>query len=589
MRQVGQAVEEAVDDVAVEPGDGPGDAVEDDALRDEEVKLVHVEPAESGVVQAGHGGRHAVGNRAFLAVEGRGDGDGHDGHDDAGSRYRPVQVDSVCRPVAADEVPEGDESGHDGDRRQEDERHGHGFRRLVGRVFVAAFLAPKNVVVETEHVESRQARDEAHHHAEDRAELECGRQNLVLAEEAGEWRYARDGQAGDEEGDVGHRHVFPKSAHVAHLVAMHGVDNGAGAEEQEGLEHGVGEEVEHGGHVAQPLVAAHSGNAEGHHHESDLGDGGEGEHPLDVRLHAGDDGGVEGREGSDDRNQDEHFRRFHGVDGEEPRHEVDTRDDHGGRMNQRRHGRGAFHRVRQPDVQGEHGGLARATHEDEGHGPAHHGAAHERRARGLGEQGGVAGVQNVERECVRVVGQNEDADEESQVSEAGDDERLLGSGHGLGLRVVESNQQVGGNTHQFPENVHLEDVRGHHQPQHGEGEEGKEGVITLETPLAVHVAQTVDVDHERHGGDDYQHHHGNGVEKNSELDAQRVGETQPLDGEESDGLPHAVHAGHGEVGGRRRIGQQRAYAQDRGSNAPRHDGLQFCAQQAESDETQEWQ
>ena len=59
------------------------------------------------------------------------------------------------------------------------------------------------------------------------------------------------GQTGDEEGDVRDGHVFAHAAHRRHLVGVYRVDDATGAEEQQRLEHGVGEEVEHRSHVTQ--------------------------------------------------------------------------------------------------------------------------------------------------------------------------------------------------------------------------------------------------------------------------------------------------------------------------------------------------
>ena len=67
------------------------------------------------------------------------------------------------------------------------------------------------------------------------------------------------------------------------------MDDAARAEEEQGLEHGVGEEVEHACHVTQAAVmrVGRSTYAQSHHHEADLRDGGEGQHALDVALHTG--------------------------------------------------------------------------------------------------------------------------------------------------------------------------------------------------------------------------------------------------------------------------------------------------------------
>ena len=82
---------------------------------------------------------------------------------------------------------------------------------------------------------------------------------------------------------------------------MDGVDDTSGAKEEASLEHGVGEQVEHGRHVAQRADVVMAGgqfgaDAEGHHHEGNLRDGGEGQHALDVALGTGHGGGIEGGE-----------------------------------------------------------------------------------------------------------------------------------------------------------------------------------------------------------------------------------------------------------------------------------------------------
>ena len=103
-------------------------------------------------------------------------------------------------------------------------------------------------------------------------------------------------------------------------------------------------------HVSQSFVSFHAGDTEGDHREADLGDGGEGQHAFDVGLHAGDYRGVEGGDGSHDRDEHEYFGCLEVVDGEQAGHEVDSGNDHGGRVDQCRHGGRSFHGVGQPDV-----------------------------------------------------------------------------------------------------------------------------------------------------------------------------------------------------------------------------------------------
>jgi hypothetical protein len=82
-----------------------------------------------------------------------------------------------------------------------------------------------------------------------------------------------------------------------------------------------------------------------------------------------------------------------------------------------------------------------------------------------------------------IVAVEEDTDEEEQVGETCDDESLLRSVHGSVLRIVESDEQVRAHTHELPEEIHLEDVGGHHQTQHRHGEERKESIEALESFL----------------------------------------------------------------------------------------------------------
>ena len=49
---------------------------------------------------------------------------------------------------------------------------------------------------------------------------------------------------------MGDRQILAKASHSLHLVAVNGVYNTTGTEEQTGLEHGVSKEVEHRSHIA---------------------------------------------------------------------------------------------------------------------------------------------------------------------------------------------------------------------------------------------------------------------------------------------------------------------------------------------------
>ena len=132
-----------------------------------------------------------------------------------------------------------------------------------------------------------------------------------------------------------------------------GVNHRAGAKEQQRFEEGVRDQVEHAG---QPAA-----DAQGQHHVAQLADGRVGQHALDVGGGDGDRGGQKQRDAADVGDHQQHFGREHRI---EPPHQVDAGGHHRRRVDQGRDGRGAFHRIGQPDVQRELGALADAAAED---------------------------------------------------------------------------------------------------------------------------------------------------------------------------------------------------------------------------------
>ena len=231
------------------------------------------------------------------------------------------------------------------------ERAGHGDRRFMnvgGDCGSDARFAVERQVHHAPHVEGRHGGGgETHRPENGGAFMRTVRlpENLVLGEEAREAGNARDGHAADPHGAEGDRDLVLEPAHAPHvLLAAHGVDYGTGTEEEERLEEGVGHEVED----RDPVGA----DAESQEHVAELADGGVGEDALDIGLHQRDAGGQDRGEGSDgsddgggDRGQLEKRRRA----GDH----VDTGGHHGRRVDQCGDGRGAFHRVGQPDVERE--------------------------------------------------------------------------------------------------------------------------------------------------------------------------------------------------------------------------------------------
>ena len=92
---------------------------------------------------------------------------------------------------------------------------------------------------------------------------------------------------------------LPQAAEAPHVDDVaHRVHHAAGAEEQQGLEEGVREQVEHRrdhGHAASRRVAG----AQRQEHVAELADRRVGQHALEVGLRQGDQRGEQGGEAAD--------------------------------------------------------------------------------------------------------------------------------------------------------------------------------------------------------------------------------------------------------------------------------------------------
>ena len=143
--------------------------------------------------------------------------------------------------------------------------------------------------VEPEHVEGRHPGGEEAHQPEQRVAVEGLTENFVLAPETGQGGDAADGDAADEEGDGGDGHFLAQATHQTHVLGQHGlvahhlfhgVDHGAGAQEQHRLEEGMGHQVEDAGDGGS--------TAHGQHHVTELGHGAVGQALLQIHLGEGD-------------------------------------------------------------------------------------------------------------------------------------------------------------------------------------------------------------------------------------------------------------------------------------------------------------
>ena len=219
--------------------------------------------------------------------------------------------------------------------------------------------------------------------------------------------------------------------------------------------------------------------ADGAAHDAEVSEGRVGERLFDVRLREGAEASQRRHASTGDRDELQDIR---GEQEAHAGHEVDAGGHHRRGVDECGDRRRASHRVREPDVERELGGL---TEE----------AAHEQRADGDGDGLGSSGVvlecdeveRTVEREAHR------DAEDETEVANSVDDERLLRGGGGVILVEVVRDQHVRAEAHEFPEDERHEQVVGDDDAQDGEHEDRETGEETAAGRVFLHVADGEEV------------------------------------------------------------------------------------------------
>ena len=217
----------------------------------------------------------------------------------------------------------------------------------------------------------------------------------------------------------------------------------------------------------------------------------------------------------------------------QPRHHEHAGGHHGRGMDQRGDRRRAFHRVRQPGVQQELRRLAHRAHEQQ--------QADERERVDLPaeEVDGLAGQRRRLREHgveIDRAGQHEhgeNAERETEIADAVDDEGLDRGRVRFRLVVPEADQQIAREPDAFPAEEQLHQIVRRHQHQHGEGEQRQIGEEARPVRVLVHVADGI----EMHEGGDGVHHHQH--HRGERIDAQR-----PVDLEIARGDPGEERHAH---------------------------------------------
>ena len=159
------------------------------------------------------------------------------------------------------------------------------------------------------------------------------------------------------EGDGGQGHCAPQAAHLTHVgLLVHSVHHAARAEEEHRLRYSVRDEVEDRG--------GESECAQREHHQPEVAYRGVCEGALDVGHHECERAGVQEGYQPDD-GDDEHHDGHQFEHGEHARYEIDAGGYHRGGVYERADGRGTFHGVGQPYMEGELRGLAHRAHEQQ--------------------------------------------------------------------------------------------------------------------------------------------------------------------------------------------------------------------------------
>ena len=124
-------------------------------------------------------------------------------------------------------------------------------------------------------------------------------------------------------------------------------------------------------------------------------------------------------------------------------------------------------------------------------------------------------VEKEQRACLVV--EPGHAEEETEVSDAGDEEGFLGGCCGDGFVKPEADEEVGGKAHDLPAQEEQQEAVGDDDAEHGSGEECEETEEACEVFVVRHVADAKDEDERAYEGDHQQHDGGERVEEPADL------------------------------------------------------------------------
>ena len=232
-----------------------------------------------------------------------------------------------------------------------------------------------------------------------------------------------------------------------------------------------------------------------HEHETELADGGIGQHFLDVSLGDSGGGGYERSGQPHPGQQIQHPAVGYGQQRIDPHQQIDACGHHRGGVNEGGHGRGAGHSIWQPHIQRKLRRLSCRSQHQQKHDGRGGGGGHNR---SVGEDVGVA--ERAER-----AESQEDGHHEAEIADTVGDESLLAC-RGVGfVGEPEGYEEIRASPHAFPAEESQQQIVAEHENQHGKHEQVEIEEEFGEVRIAVHVAEGIEMYERAHPGDEQGH------------------------------------------------------------------------------------